>query len=198
MLQMRIRAHTLRLLVGIAAICVGLVWPTLILARGPAQTADQPLVTQKIHYHASEAGEVALIWGVNGWALVPEALRPPGTVLRKTAMSTPMMPVDDGFVISVQVPRGTTIDYLFHITRAPSGVTIDAWEGNGAPDQDYHTVAQDTGVVDVQSMISPAEQVFSSPGDTELQWYGVLTLLALSLLLVLVILFRSRDPYLSS
>src|SRR4051794_25773770 len=115
---MRIRAHTLRLLVGIAALCVGLVWPTL----GLAQTADQPLVTQKIHYRTSEAGGVALVWGVDGWALVPEALRPAGTVLWKTAMATPMMPVDDGFVISVQVPRGATIDYLFHITQAPSGV----------------------------------------------------------------------------
>lgn len=197
MLQMRIRAHALRLLVGVAALCVGLLWPTLILARGPSQTADQPLITQKIHYRTSEAGGVALVWGVDGWALVPEALRPAGTVLWKTAMATPMMPVDDGFVISVQVPRGTTIDYLFHITQAPSGVTVDAWEGNGAPDQDYHTVAQEAGVADVQSTASLAEQVFASPGDSTLQWYGVLTLLALGLLLGLVLAFRSRDPYLS-
>jgi hypothetical protein len=190
---MRTRAQALRWLVGVAALGVGLLWPALSLA----QTADQPLITQKIHYHTNEAGEVALIWGVDGWTLLPEALRPAGTVLQKSAMSTPMIPVDDGFVVSVQVPRGSTIDYLFHITRAPSGVTVDAWEGNGAPTLDFHTVAQDAGVADVQSTASLAEQVFASPGDSTLQWYGVLTLLALALLLGLVVVFRSRDPYLT-
>jgi hypothetical protein len=195
--MMQIRAHSLRLLVGVAALCVGLLWPTLILAHGPAQTTDQPLVTQKIHYQTHEAGEVALLWGVNGWTLLPEALRPAGTVVQKNAMSTPMLPVDDGFVISVQVPRDATIDYLFHITRAPSGVAVDAWEGNGAPNQDYHTVAQDTGVVDVQSTTSLVEQTFSGPGDSMLQWYGVLILLAVGLLFGLGLALRSRDPYLT-
>jgi hypothetical protein len=189
--------RALRWLAGTLMLCSCLLWPTLILASSPAQTADQPLVTQKIYYHTHEAGEVALVWGVNGWTLPPEALRPAGTVLLKNGMSTPMLPADDGFVISMQVPRGTTIDYIFHITRAPSNVTVEAWEGNGAPDQDYHTVAQDAGVVDVQSATSLAEQTFGSAGDSTLQWYGVLALLAVGLVFGLVLALRSRDPYLS-
>lgn len=197
MQHIRICANILRLLAGVAALCVGLLWPTLILASGSAQSADPPMVTQKIRYHTREAGEVALLWGVNGWAPLPEAQRPAGTTMQKNAMSTPMTLSDDGFVVSVQVPRGATIDYLFHITRAPSGVAADAWEGAGAPNLDYHTVAQDDGVVEVRGTASLADQTFASTSDITLQWYGVLALLGVALLIGLALVFRSRDPYLS-
>lgn len=197
MQRIRARATIVRLLAGVAALCVGLLWPTLILARGPAQAADQPVVTQTIRYHTREAGEVALLWGVNGWAQLPQAQRPAGTVIEKNAMATPMTLSDDGFVVSVQVPRGATIDYLFHITRAPSGVAADAWEGNGAPNLDFHAVAQDDGVVDVRGMASLADQTFSSTSDITLQWYGILALLGVGLLIILSLVFRSRDPYLN-
>src|SRR5688572_30020868 len=52
--------------------------------------ADNPLVTQEFQYHMPEAGEVYLVWGVNGWQLTPEETRPMGTVVQEQVMHTPM------------------------------------------------------------------------------------------------------------
>ena len=50
----------------------GFMQPTLVFADGP-------LVTQEIRYYMPEAGEVFLVWGIDGWQLVSETLRPSGT-----------------------------------------------------------------------------------------------------------------------
>jgi lipopolysaccharide transport system permease protein len=111
--------------------------------------ADSPLVTQEIRYHMPEAGEMLLVWGINGWTVVPEELRPAGTAVKNAVMHTPMVRKGDTFVARVQVPSGTTIDYGFLITRMRSGAAVHIWEADGK--QDYHTIATQDGVVEVRT-----------------------------------------------
>jgi hypothetical protein len=47
---------------------------------------------------------VLLVWGINGWAVVPEESRPAGTVVKNAVMHTPMVREDDAFFAYVQVP----------------------------------------------------------------------------------------------
>ena len=48
------------------------------LVRSVTRVQDVPLVTGEIRYHMPEAGEVYLLWGTNGWAVVPQEIRPTG------------------------------------------------------------------------------------------------------------------------
>ncbi|MEO8340786.1 MAG: carbohydrate-binding protein, partial [Nitrospirota bacterium] len=74
------------------------------------------LITFKFHYHAPEAGEVWLVWGINGWQQAPDTMRPPGTIVPDKAMQTPLVRTNNTFAITIQVPSGTVIDYGFLIT----------------------------------------------------------------------------------
>ncbi len=78
--------------------------------------ADDPLITQEIRYHTTETSEVFLVWGIDGWNVAPEEMRPTGTIVKaghiheltvqegdtfvaKIPVSFPMMS-DDGFLIT--------------------------------------------------------------------------------------------------
>jgi lipopolysaccharide transport system permease protein len=127
-----------------------LMQPTTLFAAGP-------LVTQEICYRMPEAGEVFLVWGVDGWQIVPEDVRPSGTTVKDNVMHTPMLLEGDTFVAKVQVPPGATIDYGFLITKTRSGSAIELWEANGG--QDYHTVATQDDIVQVQTGLTlPQDQ----------------------------------------
>lgn len=107
-------------------------------------------VTQEIRYRMPEAGEVSLLWGVNGWAALPEEIRPVGTIVRDDIMQTPMVREGDTFVVQVQVPAGTTIDYGFLITKNWSGSAIEAvFDREGG----YHTAATRDDVVEIQASL---------------------------------------------
>src|SRR5688572_21639148 len=83
-------------------------------AHGATAYQEQPLVTHVLRYNSSEASEVALIWGVDGWHMLPEAQRPLATTIIKTAnevMRTPMKRVNGLFEVTLQVPAGATINY---------------------------------------------------------------------------------------
>src|SRR5262245_18498902 len=107
--------------------------PALLFAQ------SQPLVTQEIRYRMPDASEVFLIWGIDGWSVVPETQRPAGTFVKNSVMYTAMARTDDVFVARVQVPPRARIDYVFQITKTRSGAVIDVWDNNGEPKQDYHT-----------------------------------------------------------
>jgi hypothetical protein len=139
----------------VVLLCYCLAQSSLVYAHGTTLTQDPPPVTQEIRYHMPEAGEVFLIWGVNGWAVVPEENRPAGTVVKKAVMHTPMAREGDTFVAQVQVPSGTTVDYGFLITKTYDGAAVYVWEADG--DQDYHTVAAQDGVVEVQTTLTLAQ-----------------------------------------
>jgi 4-amino-4-deoxy-L-arabinose transferase-like glycosyltransferase len=139
----------------VVLLCYCLAQSSLVYAHGTTLTQDPPPVTQEIRYHMPEAGEVFLIWGVNGWAVVPEENRPAGTVVKDRVMHTPMAREGDTFVAQVQVPSGTTVDYGFLITKTYDGAAVYVWEADG--DQDYHTVAAQDGVVEVQTTLTLAQ-----------------------------------------
>ena len=119
-----------------------------------AQSSDTSpqaaLVAQEFRYHAPEAGEVWLVWGINGWKPLPDHLRPPGTSLKNNSiMHTPMIRTGSSFVAATQVPSGSTIDFGFLITKSLSGTDLVVWDGNGA--KDYHRDATRDGTIEVGS-----------------------------------------------
>ncbi len=91
----------MRLLMS-ALSCYCALWATPLFARNAALVQDQPPVTQEIRYHMPEAGEVFLVWGVDGWKIVPEAQRPAGTFVQGAIMYTPMIQDSMGFKVNIQ------------------------------------------------------------------------------------------------
>lgn len=165
---------------------------------GATAYQEQPVVTHVLRYNSSEASEVALIWGVNGWQMLPEAQRPAGTTIVKTVnevMQTPMNRTNGSFEATLQVPTGSTIEYIFHITRARSRVKAEAWDQNGL-ERNFYTVIVANGVTDVTPTISLGQELFASTADTSSQWIAALVTLGMTLLIGLVGLrFHTRNPY---
>ena len=86
------------------------------------------LITLKFRYHAPGAGEVWLVWGINGWQQAPDTMRPPGTIVPDKAMQTPLVRTDNTFTITIQVPSGTVIDYGFLTSKTEKGTPVKLWE----------------------------------------------------------------------
>jgi hypothetical protein len=86
------------------------------LANDEISFQGERLVALEIRYHAPDATNVVLVWGINDWASLPEGARPPGTTLHEGLMHTPMELQDDTFVLGIQVPAYTTVDYGFLVT----------------------------------------------------------------------------------
>ncbi len=117
-------------------------WLPPFLLAAQENVAGQAFVTHEIRYHVSGAGEVFLVWGVNGWEPVPEMLRPSGTVIKHAIMFTPMQHgVDATFSVRVQAPAGVTITYAFQITKKQDGAAVEVWDTNGVQGRNYHAVA---------------------------------------------------------
>jgi hypothetical protein len=102
-----------------------------LIERGKDSVSSR-LVIQKISYHAPGAGEVWLVWGINGWQQAPEAIRPPGTIVPDKVMQTPLIRTDNRFATTIRVPSGTVIDYGFLITKTEKGTPVKIWE-DGRP-----------------------------------------------------------------
>ena len=89
------------------------------------QASDLPLVTQEIRYRAPGAAEVWLVWGLDGWQVIPDAARPPETVLKdKKVMHSPMVRMGDTFATTIRVPPGTVLDFFFLIAKTDEGATV--------------------------------------------------------------------------
>jgi hypothetical protein len=89
------------------------------------QASDLPLVTQEIRYRALGAAEVWLVWGLDGWQVIPDAARPQGTVLKSGKMHTSMVREGTAFTAIVQVPPGTELDFSFLITKTQEGKVVN-------------------------------------------------------------------------
>ena len=126
-------------------------WQPAVFANSVVNSSPQTLVTQEIRYSLPEAGEVFLVWGVNGWATVPETQRPPGTAIKNKIMHTPMERQSNYFVAKVQVPAGATIDYVFQLTKTRNGSASEIWDNNfSARTENYYTVAVQDGVTSIE------------------------------------------------
>jgi hypothetical protein len=94
--------------------------------------SERPARTLEFRYSAPDAGEVQLVWGVDGWQAVPEAQRPAGTVIRNGVMHTLMARSGDRFHASLRVDPQVAVDYGFLVARTFDGVKVTArlgWDG---------------------------------------------------------------------
>ncbi len=123
--------HRLWWILAIASLLIG---SSLLLGSfldGDRAKQGTVTVVQTIEYHRPDAQEVLMIWGINGWNPIPEALRPPGTRFDK-AMKSPMVRRGEVFSISLTVPARATIDFGFLITKSGSGFPLTVWEDRGS------------------------------------------------------------------
>jgi hypothetical protein len=114
-----------------------------------ANTAALSLVSQEFRYHMPEAGEVFLVWGINGWKPLPEALRPAATEIKNNTMRTPMLPEKGAFVARVRAPQGATIEYGFLITDKSGIFDLDrpVWDSP----EEAQIIALEDGLVEIKS-----------------------------------------------
>ena len=125
---------------------------TSLFANSAAQTEEITLVTQEIHYHRPEASQVFLLWGINGWDVVPLEKRPKGTIVKDNLMHTPMAHTGDTFTVKLQVPANTTINYGFLITRKLRiAYTGGNWDG------DYHVTPSKDDVIKMNTSLLKAQ-----------------------------------------
>jgi hypothetical protein len=115
------------------------------------------LVTHEIRYPAQDAQEISLVWGINGWRIVPEADRPPGTVVKEGRMLTPLSQESGAFVRALRVPPGTTLDYGFLIMAPQGGNVKELWDDNHR--QFFHT----TVAADGSTTVKPTVRLPKSP-----------------------------------
>lgn len=109
--------------------CVLLV--SFLVPRVLGQTAiDEHVYQHTIHYQMLEAGEVTLVWGINGWQQTSLRLPLSNTIVKEEVMHTLMSNEGDYFSASVIVPAGATLDYGFLITSMKDGSQIEPiWDG---------------------------------------------------------------------
>jgi 4-amino-4-deoxy-L-arabinose transferase-like glycosyltransferase len=142
-----------------------------------ASHSGTTLVSQEIRYQMAEASEVVLVWGINGWTALQAAQQPAGTVIQDQLMYTPMVQAGDSFAVKIQVPPGSTIDYVFKITRTTMGAPAAVWDANGDPKQDYHTAATEGGMVEVRATPDLRRQLLATGAESGLRWRWLLLLL---------------------
>lgn len=115
-------------------------------------TKSQPLARRQFRFVMPEAGEVSLVWGINGWQGAPEAFHPVGTKVKDHVLHTPMNRQDDTFVAQLSLPRGTSVNFCFLITkkRDTFDITWPLCEG------DYHEQFTTDGLREIRSSTSLA------------------------------------------
>ncbi|MGH7230984.1 MAG: glycosyltransferase family 39 protein [Nitrospiraceae bacterium] len=111
-------------------------------STGSVSALNHALVTQAIRYRMPEAGEVLLVWWINGWETPPPSMRPAGTFESNGAIHTPMTRDGEDFVTTVEAPAGTVMTHAFLITKTREGATMSVWDANGYPYRYYVTVAR--------------------------------------------------------
>lgn len=124
--------------------------------------AESPFITQEIRYHLPEAGEVRLIWGINGWNTLPEETQLAGTVIKDKLMRTEMIREGDTFSAKVRVPAGATINFGFLITKTADGHKVSFWEDI----TDYHLTPASDGITHIR--LTTQEVRYYLPGASKI------------------------------
>ena len=123
-------------------------------AQGKAWLAgkisDIPLAAQELSYRSLRPHNVWLLWGIDGWQAIPDAVRPPGTVLKNGFMNTNMVRQGDIFTTTVRVPPGTVMNYKFLIDKPNGSPSGDQSDGNRIGT----FIAQFDGRVEVESAVT--------------------------------------------
>jgi hypothetical protein len=100
-------------------------------ADGPYVAVTSAVASRKVvRYRSSEAAEVFLVWGIDGWHSVAPELRPGGSRIRVGRMETPMTRRGDRFEAVLAVPRGVKWECGFLITgrRGISDLMGSVWD----------------------------------------------------------------------
>jgi hypothetical protein len=116
---------------------------------------DRPLVRQEMRYYDPATDGVVLEWKYDGQEMVPEALRPPGTVVQDTVLCTPMTRTNGTFVTTIRVPIGSVVLYRFRVTKNQSDMPTQVWETDGY--RDYSVIALQDAVVEVKAKQPPTQ-----------------------------------------
>ncbi len=132
--------------VGFATMEQRKAWPS-------GNLSDLTLVSQEIRYRIAGAEEVWLVWGINEWQVIPEAARPPGTVLKDSkVMHTRMVRKDNTFATTVRVPPGTMLDYNFLITKTSHGAPVNIWQDSNG--QDFWKLVRVSGSLEEKATVT--------------------------------------------
>jgi hypothetical protein len=119
--------------------------------RAARSTYELPVLTQELRYHMPEAGEVFVIWGINGWTPVSESLRPPGTRIENGKMTTSTERQGDVFVATIQAPANATIEYGFKITADRRGHPIPSvWDQS----PEYHLLSVLNRTIEIEPSVT--------------------------------------------
>jgi len=117
--------------------------PVVSSANSPSES-----VTVDLDYQNKEAAEVYLVWGLTrDWLTLPIAQVPAGTRIKQHLMYTPMTREEGRFKVSLRVPAGSEVNYMFYITRDVAGQPVEAWDKEPASDDGYRIVANQSRVV---------------------------------------------------
>jgi hypothetical protein len=171
---------------ALTLLCWGLGWlcsPAYAQYQGPA------LVAQEIRYLAPAAGEVQLVWGLDGWQPLLAELRPGQTWIEQGVMHSPMERQGQTFVASVRGTPGATLDYGFRILAKHDGARIEPlWDGS----MHYRATVTAERVITVTST-AQLDDALPLPSSVEL---GMYVLAALGLLVVSLLVI-ARSPALT-
>ncbi|MAT98007.1 MAG: hypothetical protein CL608_12750 [Anaerolineaceae bacterium] len=123
-----------------------------------AAVAAGPMVTQVIRYRLPEAAAVKLVWGVDGWQLLPPASQREETAVIDNLMVTAMQKEGETFVAEVQVPPETALDYVFQVTEGQQHAPVDLWDTQNG--QDYQILVGTNESVIHESGLSVDERTY--------------------------------------
>ena len=92
----------------------------------------------EIRYHVAGAESVVMLWGINDWDT--SAVRPAGTTFSGEIMSTPMTKFGDEYVLKLNLPENTTLEFFFSYvkTTGPFKINFNYLDYNEHPDIQYY------------------------------------------------------------
>ena len=85
-------------------------------------------IDQKIDYIHKDAGEVYLVWGIDGWKTIPSEFYVDHTFISKGKLLTKMSPADSVFTTSIRIPEGSTLNFMFWVSKNRAGDVTDEWD----------------------------------------------------------------------
>ena len=95
------------------------VQPTVKLLTSPLGEGDTALVSQRIRYGPTDAHRVSVVWGIDGWQRLPDALLPPQTTTTASHLSlTAMERTGTMFEVTLPVPAGRRLEFTFELYQA--------------------------------------------------------------------------------
>ncbi len=139
-------------------------WQLLVLfffiQVGGHCTSDT-LITQKITYYTSHAGQMYMVWDINGWTLPEKRFWNEKSFLKDGMVWSKMKGDKDSFVINITLPRNMQLDFMFWIPINPSGDSTNGWDTYG--DQTYSSkfVEHKTMNMDDRALWMPSKKEFN-------------------------------------